>query len=105
MYAKLASVYKPEDIESIGDGFVRMHGMVKKLGDPQVVDFLDRLTDLPAKVNLKEVRPAGPFGMIFRMMGKETKQGLGVALELTKALGKVTSGNGQAQPEVQSPGE
>ena len=94
MYAKLASVYKPEDIESIGDGFVRMHGMVKKFADPKVIDFLDRLTDVPAQVNLDEARPVGPFGMMFRMMGKETKQGLGVALELTKALGKVKSGNG-----------
>jgi uncharacterized protein YjgD (DUF1641 family) len=98
MYAKLASVYKPEDIESIGDGFVRMHGMVKKFSDPRVIDFLDRLTDVPAKVNLEEAKPVGPFGMMFRMMGKETKKGLGVALELTKALGKVQSGNGHGQP-------
>jgi uncharacterized protein YjgD (DUF1641 family) len=98
MYAKLASVYKPEDIESIGDGFVRMHGMVKKFSDPKVIDFLDRLTDVPAQVNLEEARPVGPFGMMFRMMGKETKQGLGVALELTKALGKIQSGNGHGQP-------
>jgi uncharacterized protein YjgD (DUF1641 family) len=98
MYAKLASVYKPEDIDSIGDGFVRMHGMVKKFADPRVIDFLDRLTDVPAQVNLAEARPVGPIGMMFRMMGKETKQGLGVALELTKALGKVKSGNGHGQP-------
>jgi uncharacterized protein YjgD (DUF1641 family) len=99
MYAKLASVYQPEDIESIGDGFVRMHGMVKKFADPRVIDFLDRLTDVPAQVNLEEARPVGPFGIMFRMMEKETKQGLGVALELTKALGKVKSGNGhQGQP-------
>ena len=97
-YAKLASVYTPEDIESIGDGFVRMHGIVKKFADPRVVDFLDRLSDVPAQVNLEEARPVGPFGMMFRMMGKETKQGLGVALELTKALGKVQSGNGHGQP-------
>jgi uncharacterized protein YjgD (DUF1641 family) len=98
MYAKLASVYKPEDIDSIGDGFVRMHGMVKKFADPRVIDFLDRLTDVPAQVNLAEASPVGPLGMMFRMMGKEAKQGLGVALELTKALGKVTSGNGHGQP-------
>jgi uncharacterized protein YjgD (DUF1641 family) len=94
MYAKLASVYKPEDIESIGDGFVRMHGIVKKFADPRVVDFLGRLTDVPAQVNLKEARPVGPIGLMFRMMGKEGRQGLGVALELTKAMGKVKSGNG-----------
>ena len=97
-YAKLASIYTPEDIESIGDGFVRMHGIVKKFADPKVVDLLDRLSDVPAQVNLEEARPVGPFGMMFRMMGKETKQGLGVALELTKALGKVKSGNGHGQP-------
>jgi uncharacterized protein YjgD (DUF1641 family) len=95
MYARLTSTYKPEDIESIGDGFVRMHGIVKKFANPQVIDFLDRLTDVPALVDLDKARPVGPIGMMFRMMGKETKQGLGVALELTKALGKVKSGNGQ----------
>jgi len=95
MYAKLASVYTPEDIEVIGDGFVRMHGIVKKFADPRVIDFLDRLTDVPANVNLGAARPVGPFGMPFRMMSKEYKQGLGVALELTRALGKVKTGNGQ----------
>jgi hypothetical protein len=98
MYANLAAVYTPEDIESIGNGFVRMHGIVKKFADPRVVDFLDRLTDIPARVNLEEARPVGPIGLVFRM-GKEEKEGLGVALELTKALGKVKSGNGhQGQP-------
>jgi hypothetical protein len=95
MYAKLASVYKPEDIDSIGDGFVRMHGIVKKFGDPRVVDFLDRFTDVPAQVDLDKSRPVGPIGLIFRMMGREGREGLGVAVELTKALGKVKSGNGR----------
>jgi uncharacterized protein YjgD (DUF1641 family) len=94
MYAKLAAAYTPEDVEVIGDGFVRMHGIVKKFADPRVIDFLDRLTDVPSQVDLDKARPVGPFGMMFRMMGKETKQGLGVALELTKALGKVKPGNG-----------
>jgi uncharacterized protein YjgD (DUF1641 family) len=99
MYAKLASVYKPEDIGSIGDGFVRMHGVVQKFADPRVIDFIDRLSDVPAKVNLEEARPVGPFGLMFRMMGRESRQGLGVVLELTKALGKVQSGNGhRGQP-------
>jgi uncharacterized protein YjgD (DUF1641 family) len=93
MYAKLATVYTPEDIDSIGDGFMRMHGIVKKFADPRVVDFLDRLTDVPAQVNLEEAKPVGPIGLMFGM-DKESKQGLGVALEVTRALGKVQSGNG-----------
>jgi hypothetical protein len=98
MYAKLASVYTPADIESIGDGFVRMHGIVKKFADPRVVDFLDRLTNVPAQVNLEAARPVGPIGLVFRI-GQEEKEGLGVVLELTKALGKIKSGNGHpSQP-------
>ena len=97
MYAKLVSVYTPEDIASIGDGFVRMHGIVKKFADPQFIDFLDRITDVPAQVNLEAVRPVGPFGLPFRMMSQECKQGLGLALELTRALGRAKGGNGQAQ--------
>jgi hypothetical protein len=100
MYAKLATVYKPEDIDSIGDGFVRMHGIVKKFADPGVIDFLEDLSEVPTKVNLEEAKPVGPIGMVFRMMGKESKQGLGVALELTKALGKIHSGNGHKPPVV-----
>lgn len=101
MYAKLASVYTPEDIDSIGDGFVRMHGIVKKFGDPQVVDFLDRLTDVPAEANLDAAQPVGPFGLPFRLMSKEYKQGVGVALELTRALGKVKNGHAQSvNPET-----
>jgi uncharacterized protein YjgD (DUF1641 family) len=101
MYAKLASVYKPEDIESIGDGFMRMHGIVKKFADPRVTDFLDRLSDVPALVDLDKSRPVGPIGLMFRMMGREGRQGLGVAMELTKALGKVKSGNGHKLPADQ----
>lgn len=100
MYAKLAAVYKPEDIDAIGDGFVRMHGIVKKFADPRVIEFLDRFTDLPAQVDLKAARPVGPFGMPFRMMSQECKEGMGVALELTRALGRLKSGNnGQAAKE------
>jgi uncharacterized protein YjgD (DUF1641 family) len=102
MYAKLASVYKPEDIESIGDGFVRMHGIVKKFADPRVIDFLDRISDVPAKINLEEARPAGPLGMMWRLRSREAKEGLGVMVELTRALGQITATGSQA---AESPGK
>lgn len=90
-YAKLALTYTPEDIEAIGEGFVRMHGIVKKFADPQVIEFLDRLTDVPIQLDLKASRPVGPLGMPFRMMNQECREGLGVALELTRALGRIKS--------------
>jgi uncharacterized protein YjgD (DUF1641 family)/tetrahydromethanopterin S-methyltransferase subunit G len=94
MYAKLAQNYTPEDIEAIGDGFVRMHGLIKKFSDPAFLDFMERFTEIPSRVNLAAAQPVGPFGLMFALMSQEGREGLGVALELTKALGHV---KGEAQ--------
>jgi uncharacterized protein YjgD (DUF1641 family) len=92
MYAKIAENYSAEDIEAIGDGFVRMHGIIKKLSDPAVIDFLEQLSSLPAQINLAAAKPTGPVGLMFKMMDKDCRAGLGVALEMTKALGKIKLG-------------
>jgi uncharacterized protein YjgD (DUF1641 family) len=89
MYAKIAENYNPEDIDAMGDGFVRMHGVVKKLSNPQLIEFLDRVIDIPMAINLEEVRPAGPVGLLWRLRSQECRDGLGVLVELTKALGKL----------------
>jgi len=89
MYAKLASVYTPEDIEAMGDGFVRMHGIIKKFSEPGFIQFLEKFMEVPARVNLDDTRPVGPFGLLWKMRGTEAKEGLGVLVELTKALGNL----------------
>ncbi len=89
MYGKIAANYTPEDIDAMGDGFVRMHGVVKKLSNPQLIQFLEKVVDIPLEINLEEARPAGPFGLLWRMRSKECKEGLGVLVELTKALSKL----------------
>jgi uncharacterized protein YjgD (DUF1641 family) len=89
MYGKIAANYQPEDIDAMGDGFVRMHGVVKKLSNPQLIQFLEKVIDIPLAINLEEARPAGPFGLLWRMRSKECKEGLGVLVELTKALSRL----------------
>jgi uncharacterized protein YjgD (DUF1641 family) len=89
MYAKIAANYDAEDIDAMGDGFVRMHGVVKKLSNPELIEFLDRVIDIPLELNLKDVRPAGPFGLLWRLRSQECRDGLGILVELTKALGKL----------------
>jgi uncharacterized protein YjgD (DUF1641 family) len=89
MYGKIATTYDSEDINAMGDGFVRMHGVVKKLSNPELIQFLDKIIDIPLAVNLEEIKPAGPFGLLWRMRSPECREGLGVLAELTKALGKL----------------
>ena len=90
MYGKIATKYNTEDIDAMGDGFVRMHGLVKKLSNPELIQFLETLVDLPLEVRLKEAKPVGPMGLMWKMRSRECRQGLGVMLELTRALGKIT---------------
>jgi len=89
MYGKIAANYNPEDIDAMGDGFVRMHGVVQKLSNPQLIQFLEKVVDIPLAINLEEARPTGPFGLLWRMRSKECQEGLGVLVELTKALSKL----------------
>jgi uncharacterized protein YjgD (DUF1641 family) len=100
MYGKIATRYDAEDIAAMGDGFVLMHSMIGKLSNPKLIQFLEKLTDIPLEVNLDEVKPVGPFGMVRQMRDKECKEGLGVLVELTKALGKFK----EAPPEVAESG-
>jgi uncharacterized protein YjgD (DUF1641 family) len=91
-YAKIAKTYGPEDIDAIAEGIVSMHGVAKKFSDPKFIAFVEKFMDIPAQVNLEEVKPAGPVGLMWRMRSPECRQGLGVLAQLTKALGKLTNG-------------
>jgi uncharacterized protein YjgD (DUF1641 family) len=54
-----------------------------------MIRFLEKLTDVPLEVNLDKAKPVGALGMLWRLRSRECKEGLGVLVELTKALGKL----------------
>jgi uncharacterized protein YjgD (DUF1641 family) len=83
---KVAEQYGPDDIAAMGDSFVQLLGLLKKLSDPDTMALLDKLTDLPGKLKLEEAKPVGPVGMLMAMGSTEVKESLGVLLQLTKAL-------------------
>src|SRR5210317_1474091 len=96
--AKIATAYSPEDIDQIGDGAVAALGLVKKLSDPKAAEFLEKIAELPSKVDLSGAKPVGPFGMLSALSSKEAREGLGVLMQLTKAMGELKiGGNGSAQ--------
>ena len=87
--AKVAAHYSAEEISSLGDSFVLLLSMLKKLSSPEMINFMNRILELPMEIKLEEVKPLGPLGILSSMRNKETQQGIAVALELTKALGKL----------------
>ena len=101
--AKIASAYTAEDIDKIGDGAVALLGLAKKLSDPEATNFLEKIAELPSKVDLAGAKPVGPFGMLGALSSKEARQGLGVLMELTKAMGSLKNGGSSARVEEADP--
>ena len=87
--AKIATAYSADDIEQIGDGAVAMLGLAKKFSDPSAVEFLDKMAGLPGKVDFSQCKGIGPFGLMAACSSKEVREGLGVVMELTRAMGRL----------------
>lgn len=101
--AKIASAYNADDIDQIGDGTVAALGLAKKLSDPKSVEFLEKLAELPSRVNLADAKSIGPFGMLGALSSKEARQGLGVLVQLTKAMGALKNGGSTQSSEQPEP--
>jgi uncharacterized protein YjgD (DUF1641 family) len=83
---KIGSSYSPEQLQQIGDGLVRLVGVLHRLLAPEALDLLDKAADLPAHTDLKGAKPVGFFGLMGALFDPRLKAGVGVALELTRGL-------------------
>jgi uncharacterized protein YjgD (DUF1641 family) len=83
---KTAETYTAEDMAQIGDGLVKLFGIFKKLTTPEALEVLDKVAEVPSRVDLSRAKPAGAWGLLWAMGNPEVKDGLGVLLELTKSL-------------------
>ncbi len=94
--AKVAAAYSPEDVDQIGDGMVSLLGLAKSLTDPKILTFLQKAVEIPATVDLSVSKKVGPWGLVSAGSNDEVKEGLGVLIELTKALSKLKENGGTA---------
>jgi len=101
--AKIAEAYSPEDVDQIGDGAVVALGLAKKLADPKTAEFLEKMAALPSKVDLANAKPVGPLGMLSALGSKQAREGLGVLMELTKAMGAMKNGGSSAASDDVAP--
>lgn len=93
---KIAAAYSAEDIEVMGDGLVATLGLLKSLSDPKAIALLEKLSQIPAQVDLDEAKSIGPMGLVSAGFNPEIGQGLGVLMELTKAMGRISPNAAEA---------
>ena len=89
--SKVAASYTAEDIDSMGDGIVALLGLTKSLSDPKTVELLEKLSQIPSKVELENAKSVGVFGLASAGFNPEISKGLGVLMEFTKAMGRIES--------------
>ncbi len=86
---KVAASYTAEDIDIMGDGLVALLGLAKSLSDPKTIELLEKLSQIPSKVELENAKSVGVFGLASAGFNPEISKGLGVLMELTKAMGRI----------------
>jgi len=86
---KVAATYTADDIEVMGDGLVAVLGLAKSLSDPKAIALLEKLSQIPSMVKLEDAKSVGVFGLASAGFNPEIGKGLGVLMELTKAMGKI----------------
>jgi len=64
---------------------------------------LEKLAGLPSKIDLADAKPVGPIGMLSALSGKQAREGLGVLIQLTKAMGELKNGGSKSRPEESEP--
>lgn len=84
---KVLNANTPAGIEKTGEALAFLTVLLQKLADPNVQAFLTRALDMLAGLDLSRAKPVGMFGMVGALGGREARDGLGVALEVLKALG------------------
>jgi len=94
-------VYDAEDIDQMGDIMVEFLGLTKKLSDPKAKAFLEKAASLPSHIDLESSKKVGIFRLLAAGFDSEIKEGLGVMMELTKAMGKIKY-NGNNVPEQET---
>jgi len=90
--SKIATAYTPEDMEVMADSLVALMGLAKSLSDPKAIKFLDQLSQIPSKVELENAKSIGVLDLASAGFNPEIGKGLGVLMELTKAMGRISSG-------------
>lgn len=91
---QIGSQYTAEELEHLGEGLVRLLEIVQKLNNTETLAFLERASDLPAAVDLQRVKDVGPFAFLGALGDPRARAGLGVLLELTRALAALKPQNG-----------
>jgi hypothetical protein len=83
---KIGKTYTEEEFQQIGDGLVRLTGVLTDLTRPESLNLLEKTALLPGAVDLDSAKPTGPFSMLGAMSNEKVKEGMGILLELTKGL-------------------
>jgi len=67
----------------------RVFSIFGKIFSVEMLQFMDRLAEVALTARLEKAQPVGPLGMLWQMRSPECRRGLGILVELTRALGKM----------------
>jgi uncharacterized protein YjgD (DUF1641 family) len=88
---RVGQQFSSEELRQMVDGLVRYVGILKKLTESAVVDLVERAAEVPSRLDFNKEEPTSLKTIFKSLTQKETLEGAGVLVELTKALGSLKS--------------
>jgi len=83
---KLAETYSAEEIDQISTTLINLVGALQKLGTPEAAGFVEHMASIPGKVDLSQSEAPGAMDLFKAMRDEEVRKGVGLLLQLTKAM-------------------
>lgn len=87
--SRTAESFSAEQIRNMGETLVFFLTVLERMSNPETRAMLEKLVGAISDVDPASVKGVGIIGMAKAMGSKEMQDGLGVALEMVKALGKI----------------
>ncbi|MCO6451781.1 MAG: DUF1641 domain-containing protein [Caldilineales bacterium] len=89
----IVEAFGPEDVRQLGDNVVTILTTVKEMTQPEVMETVQSLTNRMREVEERpETINTSFFGLFKQMRDPEVRRGLGVTLQMLKAIGEESPG-------------
>jgi uncharacterized protein YjgD (DUF1641 family) len=88
---RVAERHEPAELARLGDVLSVVLDAGCRLTSPESLRFLEQTLSVPSRVDLDQTREVTFGGMFKAMRDPRVRQGLGVLVELTRALGAARS--------------
>jgi uncharacterized protein YjgD (DUF1641 family) len=94
----IVAAFGPQDVRLLADNIVTILTAIKEMTQPEVMTMVQNLAQSVRQVEVKpDEVPISFFGLLRQLMNPQVRRGLGLTLQMLKAVGEQVPANGHGK--------